>query len=161
MRIEGKDLGVKVSVVCPGYIKTAIFENCKLIKIDREKMLADLPERFGITPEQCADAILNGVRRNKAIIVVTGLAKFLWLIHRISPNRSVECAVIELEMDFHPSELRRVEHEANLLLHRLGRALFAFDQFAFAQVGEPFVRAGLRPDDGDGRFGLSPDHPGR
>ncbi len=86
LRIEGKALGVKVSVVCPGYIKTAIFENSKLIKIDREKMLAELPERFGISPEQCADVILSGVKRNKAIIVVTGLAKILWLIQRMSPN---------------------------------------------------------------------------
>lgn len=86
LRIEGADLGVKVSVVCPGYIKTAIFHNSKLIKIDREKMLASLPERFGVTPEECALAILRGVERNKAIIVVTGFAKFLWLLHRIHPG---------------------------------------------------------------------------
>ena len=85
LRIEGKDLGVKVSVVCPGYIKTAIFQKSKLIKIDREKMLAQLPDRFGITPEKCADVILNGVKRNRAIIVVTGLARIFWMIQRISP----------------------------------------------------------------------------
>ena len=86
LRIEGEDLGVKVSVVCPGYIKTAIFRSAKLIKIDREKMLASLPERLGITPEKCAAVILGGVERNKAIIVVTGFAKILWLLQRISPG---------------------------------------------------------------------------
>jgi NAD(P)-dependent dehydrogenase (short-subunit alcohol dehydrogenase family) len=86
LRIEGADLGVKVSVVCPGYIKTAIFHTCKLIKIDREEMLKSLPERFGITPEECASVILRGVERNKAIIVVTGFAKILWLLHRIHPG---------------------------------------------------------------------------
>jgi short-subunit dehydrogenase len=86
LRIEGRDLGVKVSVVCPGYIKTPIFETSKMIKIDREKVLADLPDRFGITPEECANVILNGVERNKAIIVITGMAKFLWLLQRISPG---------------------------------------------------------------------------
>ncbi|MEE4262410.1 MAG: SDR family NAD(P)-dependent oxidoreductase [Desulfobacteraceae bacterium] len=86
LRIEGADLGVKVSVVCPGYIKTAIFRSSKLIKIDREKMLDSLPERLGITPEKCASVILRGVEHNKAIIVVTGLAKILWLLQRISPD---------------------------------------------------------------------------
>ena len=86
LRIEGTDLGVKVSVVCPGYIKTAIFQSSKLIKIDREKMLDSLPEHLGITPEECAEVILRGVERNKAIIVVTGFAKVLWLLQRISPG---------------------------------------------------------------------------
>ncbi|MBW1644078.1 MAG: SDR family oxidoreductase [Deltaproteobacteria bacterium] len=31
LRLEGADLGVKVSVVCPGYIKTAIFHDSKMI----------------------------------------------------------------------------------------------------------------------------------
>ncbi|MBC8176207.1 MAG: SDR family oxidoreductase [Deltaproteobacteria bacterium] len=85
LRIEGVDLGVKVSVVCPGYIKTPIFQTSKMIKIDREKMLKSLPERFGITSEACAQIILRGVQRNKAIIVVTGFAKVLWALQRISP----------------------------------------------------------------------------
>jgi len=86
LRIEGKDLGVKVSVVCPGYIKTNIFHASKMIKMDRDKVLERLPERFGITPEKCALAILKGVERNKAYIVVTGFAKVLWMLHRLSPG---------------------------------------------------------------------------
>jgi NADP-dependent 3-hydroxy acid dehydrogenase YdfG len=86
LRIEGADLGVKVSVVCPGYIKTAIFHTSKMVKIDREKMLASLPDRLGITPEECASVIIRGVQRNRAIIVVTGFAKILWLLQRISPG---------------------------------------------------------------------------
>ncbi len=86
LRVEGADLGVKVSVVCPGYIKTPIFHTSKLIKIDRQKMLESLPERFGITPEECASVILRGVERNKATIVVTGMAKVLWMLQRICPG---------------------------------------------------------------------------
>lgn len=86
LRVEGADLGVNVSVVCPGYIKTAIFHTSKLIKMDREKMLKSLPDRFGIMPEECASVILRGVERNKAIIVVTGLAKVFWWLHRINPG---------------------------------------------------------------------------
>jgi NADP-dependent 3-hydroxy acid dehydrogenase YdfG len=86
LRIEGADLGVNVSVVCPGYIKTAIFRSAKLIKMDREKLLDSLPERLGITPDECASVILHGVERNQAIIVVTWFAKILWLLQRLSPG---------------------------------------------------------------------------
>ncbi|MGD9320476.1 MAG: SDR family oxidoreductase [Desulfobacteraceae bacterium] len=86
LRVEGADLGVNVSVVCPGLIKTPIFYTSKLIKIDREKMLKSLPERFIINPEECASVILRGVERNKAVIVVTGVAKVFWWLHRINPG---------------------------------------------------------------------------
>jgi NAD(P)-dependent dehydrogenase (short-subunit alcohol dehydrogenase family) len=86
LRIEGADYGVKVSAVCPAYIKTAIFRDSKMINVDREKALAQLPDWIGITPEECANVILRGVERNKAFIVVTLLAKILWALHRISPG---------------------------------------------------------------------------
>jgi NAD(P)-dependent dehydrogenase (short-subunit alcohol dehydrogenase family) len=86
LRIEGADYGVKVSAVCPAYIKTAIFNDSKMINIDRKKILAQLPDWIGITPEECAKVILRGVERNKAFIVVTLLAKILWALHRISPD---------------------------------------------------------------------------
>jgi short-subunit dehydrogenase len=86
LRVEGADLGVNVSVVCPGLIRTPIFYNCKLIKIDREKMLKSLPERFIISPEECASVILRGVERNRAVIVVTGVAKVFGWLHRIKPG---------------------------------------------------------------------------
>lgn len=86
LRVEGADLGVNVSVVCPGFIQTPIFYTSKLIKIDREKMLKSLPKRFVMTPEECASAILRGVERNKAFIVVTRAAKFFWWLHRIHPG---------------------------------------------------------------------------
>ena len=89
LRVEGADLGVKVSAVCPGYIKTRIFEDSKMIKLDREKVLESLPERLGITPEECARRILKGVEKNKPLIVVTAFAKILWWLYRISPGLTI------------------------------------------------------------------------
>jgi short-subunit dehydrogenase len=86
LRVEGADYGVNVSVVCPAYIKTAIWHDSKMININREKLLSQLPDWSGITPEKCANAILRGVEHNKAFIIVTLFAKFLWALHRISPN---------------------------------------------------------------------------
>ncbi len=86
LRMEGADLGVNVSVVCPGYIKTEIFHKMKTVRIDRRKMLQLLPKRLGMSAERCSQKILRGVERNKAIIVITGHAKILWILHRINPG---------------------------------------------------------------------------
>jgi NAD(P)-dependent dehydrogenase (short-subunit alcohol dehydrogenase family) len=84
LRVEGRELGVKVSVVCPGFIDTPIYYTSKAANIDREKSFAHFP-KF-LSADECARIILKGVERNKAIIVVTLLAKVLWILHRISPE---------------------------------------------------------------------------
>jgi NAD(P)-dependent dehydrogenase (short-subunit alcohol dehydrogenase family) len=106
LRIEGADLGVNVSVVCPGLIRTPIYHTSKIIKINRDKFLESLPERLWITPEKCALQILHGVKRNKAIIVVTHLAKILWWLYRIYPGvilwmmeREIKKSRIEMRVD--------------------------------------------------------------
>jgi NAD(P)-dependent dehydrogenase (short-subunit alcohol dehydrogenase family) len=69
LRIEAAMLGVKVSVVCPGPIHGKVRHRIRLIGID-----------------QAAHLILNGVRRNRAIIVFPLLARFLWRMYRLSPS---------------------------------------------------------------------------
>jgi NAD(P)-dependent dehydrogenase (short-subunit alcohol dehydrogenase family) len=83
LRLEAETYGVKVSVVCPGLIATPIFDHVKLIKIDRALMLKTLGK--GYPPDKCARVILKGVEKNRAIIVVTALAKALYAMQRLSP----------------------------------------------------------------------------
>lgn len=87
LRAEAADLGVKVSVVCPGVIDTPIFETTKIVGFDRKKVLGMFPK--GLAPEKCAEIIIKGVERNKATIVVTWTAWALWLLYRLSPALSV------------------------------------------------------------------------
>lgn len=84
LRAEAAHYGVKVSVVCPGFIRTPIYESCELIGLDRDKMTELAPE--GLPPHKCARAILRGVERNRAIIVVTALARAFWIMQRLSPG---------------------------------------------------------------------------
>jgi NAD(P)-dependent dehydrogenase (short-subunit alcohol dehydrogenase family) len=84
LRCEGTHYGVKVSVVCPGFIRTPMYENLELIKIDREKMMKMAPK--GMPCDKCAGIILRGVERNKAIITVTAAAKTFWIMQRLSPG---------------------------------------------------------------------------
>ena len=85
LRIEGAPLGVKVSVICPGHIKTRIFEDSRGVNIDKEKATELMKDSPGLTPDECARVILKGVKRNKAIIPVHWVAKFLWRLGRIHP----------------------------------------------------------------------------
>ncbi len=86
--VEGRDLGVNVSVVCPGFIKTPIFETSPMTGFDRRQFVKALSvwERFGITPDKCAQVILDGVARNKPIIPVTAVAYIMWWLGRLSPT---------------------------------------------------------------------------
>jgi NAD(P)-dependent dehydrogenase (short-subunit alcohol dehydrogenase family) len=85
LRVEGADLGVRVSVVCPGIIDTPILATSPVVNMDHEKAMALLPKRR-MRPERCARIILRGVARNRATIIVTGLARFFWVLQRLSPG---------------------------------------------------------------------------
>ncbi len=84
LRIEAARYGVRVSAVCPGFIDTPIVQNAKVIKLDRERMLREMPVRFH-SPVALAQAVLHGVERNRGIIVFSGFARFGWYFHRLSP----------------------------------------------------------------------------
>ncbi len=83
LRAEAADLGVRVSVVCPGWIETPIFQTSKLVKLDRDKLIAEVPKTM--PADQCARDILRGVERNKATIIVTTFARVAWYLYRYAP----------------------------------------------------------------------------
>jgi NAD(P)-dependent dehydrogenase (short-subunit alcohol dehydrogenase family) len=83
LRAEAADLGVRVSVVCPGFIQTPIFHTSEVVKLDRERLLAEIPK--AMPADQCARDILRGVERNKATIVVTASGKVFWRLYRYTP----------------------------------------------------------------------------
>ena len=84
LRVEGEALGVRASVVCPGFIDTAIYENAIGVKLDK----ADLIAKIGLPMMPAPDAariILDGVERNRGTIVFPGSARLLWRMTRFSP----------------------------------------------------------------------------
>ena len=77
--------GVHVSVVCPGYIRTNIYDAAEYAGIDRERALATLPGK-GMAAEAAAGTILRGVGRKQVIIPVTAFAWFGWFAFRLWPG---------------------------------------------------------------------------
>jgi NAD(P)-dependent dehydrogenase (short-subunit alcohol dehydrogenase family) len=86
LRIEGADLGVKVSVACPGAVRTGVLDAAPFIGIRREEAIAEMQSGFKMAdPADCARAILRGVERNQAIIMDTRLNRLFWWLFRLSP----------------------------------------------------------------------------
>jgi short-subunit dehydrogenase len=89
LRIEAAECGVRVSVVCPGVIKTPILNakgnNISLYEVPQEKADEAWKRTFPADPDRFARATLKQVRKNKAVIIVPGWWKVFWWIGRISP----------------------------------------------------------------------------
>lgn len=85
LRAEAAGLGVRVSVVCPGGVRTNIIETVKLLRIDREKMLSRIPKMLLMDAHKCARIVLRGVARNKGIITVTPFERLGWWLYRFQP----------------------------------------------------------------------------
>jgi len=83
LRAEGRAFGVKVSVVCPGFVKTEIMHSVEVVGARREVYLKRMPPMMDV--EKAVGVILRGVRRNRGIIPVGLDAWSLWLGYRIWP----------------------------------------------------------------------------
>jgi NADP-dependent 3-hydroxy acid dehydrogenase YdfG len=79
LRSEAEAYGIRVSVVCPGYVKSNIFSQDRVIGADRDEMIRDLPVRM-MTPEAAGWNYLNGVAKRRDTIIFPFSAKFLWFL---------------------------------------------------------------------------------
>jgi NAD(P)-dependent dehydrogenase (short-subunit alcohol dehydrogenase family) len=84
LRAEGEGLGVRASVVCPGFVDTAIYENAIGVKVGKEALLKKLGVRM-MPARDAALAILRGTERNQGVIVFPTSARFLYLLTRVCP----------------------------------------------------------------------------
>jgi short-subunit dehydrogenase len=94
LRAEADGYGVRVSVFCPGVIRTPLIQGGKHgvflgpIPEARQRALAgEFFERLRPMPVSVfADKALDRVARNQAIIIVPGWWRLLWWIERASPS---------------------------------------------------------------------------
>ncbi len=88
LRAEAESLGVKMSVVCPGFVRTPIFDALEFVGADKEKVLKLLPLKREqmMSPERAAEKILDGVDKNRAIIIFPFLARLIWWLCRFCPS---------------------------------------------------------------------------
>lgn len=98
LRAEAAKLGVRVSVLCPGFVRTAILEGGgkygkMLIDLSPEqhRQMLEMIEKFKpISPDIFAKKALNLVAKNKAIIVVPAWWKLVWWMNRLFPSAGID-----------------------------------------------------------------------
>jgi NAD(P)-dependent dehydrogenase (short-subunit alcohol dehydrogenase family) len=84
LRIEAADLGVKVSVICPGFVRTSIYQTAVTVNIPQDKARSRLPAMM--EPPRAAQVILDGVEKNQAVIVFPASIRWVWRAYRIAPT---------------------------------------------------------------------------
>lgn len=89
LRAELLPFGVKVSVVCPGFISTSIIESARVrgsrdVEAERSA-LRDFYAQRGHAPEIVARAIVAAAESGKPLVPVTPEAKLLYLLKRLMP----------------------------------------------------------------------------
>jgi len=94
LRVEAANSGVRVSVLCPGAIRTPIltggkFGRTELAGIDTATMLSWWERLRPMDPRAFAEQVLDGVSRNDAYIIVPKWWRAFWLLERISPSLSL------------------------------------------------------------------------
>ncbi len=81
---EAAQFGVRVSVVCPGFIDTPLFETADVLNAKKEEVFSGIPFKL-MEAKDAAKAILKGVARNQKIIIFPFYARLFWYLYRIHP----------------------------------------------------------------------------
>lgn len=85
LRTEAAALGVKVSVFCPGFVRTRALEDATYVGVRKRAAIAEISSIKMMDATKCARAILQGVKRNRAIITDCALTRLLWRLYRLWP----------------------------------------------------------------------------
>lgn len=86
LRAEARGYGIKVSVVCPGVVKTNIFNTIKVVGASRAMIQDRIESSRALPADAAAKHILRGIARNKAVIPVTASAYIVWRLYRYTPG---------------------------------------------------------------------------
>jgi len=93
LRIEAAPLGVRVSALCPGVIRTPILDGGRYGAL-RQEMPPAVRERMverlrPMEPRRFAAQVLAAVARNRAIIIVPRGWRVAWWLERLCPGLSM------------------------------------------------------------------------
>jgi NAD(P)-dependent dehydrogenase (short-subunit alcohol dehydrogenase family) len=91
LRIEAAAAGVRVSVLCPGVVRTPVLIDCgkygKMLQpVPRELQERWIERQRPMPPERFAERALRAVARNRAIVIIPFSWRIFWWLYRLSPS---------------------------------------------------------------------------
>jgi short-subunit dehydrogenase len=85
LRAESMAYGVRVSVVCPGYVNSGIFAQNQIIGANREAVIRGFPVKM-MSPNKAAECLIRGVMRRNDMIVFPFSARVLRALSSWAPS---------------------------------------------------------------------------
>jgi short-subunit dehydrogenase len=85
LRAEYASRGLGVTALCPGFVRTNIFQAMVDAGHGATPMRA-APRWFYASPERVAARAIKAIYRNQGLVLVTFLARLLWLFKRLTPR---------------------------------------------------------------------------
>jgi len=108
LRLEGLDLGVRVSTVCPGYIHTPLIDRLRTYNADAKDVIATIPVAM-VKPDDAARLVLQGVEKNRAIIKFPSYVGMLTFLYRFMPSLFARQSLKTIR------DFRKIRKEGNAL----------------------------------------------
>ncbi|MCO4764531.1 MAG: SDR family oxidoreductase [Myxococcales bacterium] len=84
-RSEAAGFGVNVTVLCPGFIESKIFENAEGGPVDIQALKKRIPFKF-VATDRAVSRMLIGVAKNRPIVTLPGYIDLLWWLRRSLPR---------------------------------------------------------------------------
>lgn len=85
LRMEHHDDQIKVTLLCPGYIRTNISKNA-LTSDGSAQQTMDKATGAGMTPEKCAAKIVQAMKKEKFEVTIGGMETYAVLLKRFFPK---------------------------------------------------------------------------
>lgn len=83
LRAELANVGVGVTTLCPGLIQSELIANTRLEHVDEEaRSLSSMVKPMAV--DKFAKRVVRSVKKDRGVVVITGLARLLWYSKRIS-----------------------------------------------------------------------------
>ncbi|MGK0402095.1 SDR family oxidoreductase [Alcanivorax borkumensis] len=101
LRAEMDEHNIGVSAICPGIINTPITRNTRFVGVDddeqsrRQKNAEKLYQRRAFTPDRVAQAIVEAVEKNRAVVPVSPEALGMQWLGRFTPSLARNLAQVE------------------------------------------------------------------
>ena len=101
LRIEARRYGITVSVVCPGAVRTPLFQGGRYgrrkLGLEAAKLAAHFETGRPMAPSLFARRVLRAVDRGRSIIIEPRWWRLLWYIDRISPRLGERIGALVLQ----------------------------------------------------------------